>query len=221
MMYKFSKRVLDIILALITLIALLPLFIVVSVILRFTGEGDSFYFQERIGENNKYFDIWKFATMLRDSPNIGTGMITLQSDPRVTKFGSFLRKSKINELPQIINVLKGDMSIVGPRPTVKKHYESYPLKTREEIYTNKPGITGIASIVFRDEESLLSLQTGDPFEYYKDVIMPFKAKLEKWYINNRGMITDLLLIFITAWVILFSSSQLHYKIFKDLPKRPF
>ncbi len=158
--------------------------------------------------------------MLKDSPNIGTGNITLRNDPRVTPVGKFLRKSKINELPQIINVLKGDMSLVGPRPTVKKHADAYPINIREKIYSIKPGITGIGSIIFRDEEKLISQSGIDPFEYYKEFIVPYKAKVELWYQNHQSLRTDFLLIFLTAWVIFFSKSDLIYSLFPDLPPKP-
>ncbi len=132
-MYKFIKRLLDILVSLMTLIILLPLFISVIVILKFSGEGEVFYFQERHGMNNKKFHIWKFATMLKNSMNIGSGSITLKNDPRVTKFGSFLRKTKINELPQIINILKGDISLVGPRPLVSETFEAYDEDVKAKI----------------------------------------------------------------------------------------
>ena len=125
MIYNFSKRIFDIIVSLISLILLLPLFIPIAIILRFTAEGEIFYLQERYGLNNTKFNIYKFATMLKDSMNMGSGSITLRNDPRVTKIGSFLRKSKINELPQILNILKGDISLVGPRPLVKKTFLQY------------------------------------------------------------------------------------------------
>ena len=124
-MYNFFKRLLDITVSFITLIILLPVFIPIIIILRFSAEGEVFYFQERYGIHNSRFQIWKFATMLKNSMNIGTGSITLQNDPRVTKIGSFLRKTKINELPQIINILKGDISLVGPRPLVTKTFTAY------------------------------------------------------------------------------------------------
>ena len=123
-MYKFLKRLLDVIVSLITLIILLPVFIPIMIILKLSAEGEVFYFQERYGIHNSRFQIWKFATMLKNSMNIGTGSITLQNDPRVTKIGSFLRKTKINELPQIINILKGEISLVGPRPLVAKTFTS-------------------------------------------------------------------------------------------------
>ena len=219
-MYNLIKRITDVLLSGIALLVLLPVFIPIIVILRFTAEGEVFYFQKRIGEKCKYFDIWKFATMLKNSPNIGTGNITLRNDPRVTGIGSFLRKSKINELPQIVNVLKGDMSIVGPRPTVKKHADAYSNEIRDKIYSIKPGITGIGSIIFRDEEELISQSEMEPFEFYKKCIIPYKAEVELWYQKNRSLITDFLIIFLTAWVIVFPTSNLLNKIFKDLPERP-
>ena len=114
--------------------------------------------------------------------NIGTGSITLQNDPRVTKIGSFLRKTKINELPQIINILKGDISLVGPRPLVTKTFSAYTAEVQSKIYNVKPGLTGIGSIIFRDEESIISaVKDEDPHEFYKRVIAPYKGELEMWY----------------------------------------
>ena len=124
-MYNFFKRLLDIIVSLFSLIILLPVFIPIIIILKFSAEGEVFYFQERIGINNSRFQIWKFATMLKNSMNMGSGSITLQNDFRVTKIGKFLRKTKINELPQLLNVLIGDMSLIGPRPMTDEGYKSF------------------------------------------------------------------------------------------------
>ncbi len=219
-MYNLIKRIIDILLSAMALLFLLPVFIPIIIILKFSAEGEILYFQKRIGKNCKYFDIWKFATMLKNSPNMGTGNITLRNDPRVTSIGKFLRKSKINELPQIVNVFKGDMSIVGPRPTVKKHADAYSDEIRDKIYSIKPGITGIGSIIFRDEEELISQSEMEPFEFYKKYIIPYKAKVELWYHKNKSLSTDFLIILLTAWVIIFPTSNLLDKIFKDLPKRP-
>ena len=221
-MYKLSKRLLDIIISLISLTLLLPLFIPIIILLRFTAEGEVFYFQERIGVNNSRFQIWKFATMLKNSMNMGTGSITLQNDFRVTKVGGFLRKTKINELPQIINILKGDISIVGPRPLVTKTFSAYSEEIQEKIYNVKPGLTGIGSIVFRDEETLISnAKDEDPHEFYMRVIAPYKGELEMWYQDHKSFLLDLQLIFFTAWVIIFPESRLYEKLFTDLPKRKF
>ncbi len=220
-MYKYIKRFFDITLCAFILMLLLPVFIPLIIALKLTGEGEVFYFQKRIGKNSKYFDIWKFATMLKDSPNIGTGMITVRNDPRLTPLGAFLRKTKINEIPQLINVIKGNMSIVGPRPTVEKHANAYGNEIRDKIYSIKPGITGIGSILFRDEEVFLSKYEGDPFEYYKNVLIPYKAKVELWYLKHRSFLTDLKIILLTAWVILFPTSSLYYVWFPTLPARDF
>ena len=217
-MYKFSKRLLDLIVSLIALIILFPVFIPIMFLLRLTGEGEVFYFQERVGINNSSFHIWKFATMLKNSIDMGTGSITLQNDFRVTAVGKFLRKTKINELPQIINILKGDISLVGPRPLVSKTFKSYSDKVQSKIYNVKPGLTGIGSIIFRDEESIISaVKDEDPHEFYRRVIAPYKGELEMWYQRKRSFFLDLQIIFLTAWVILFPKSRLYEKLFKDLP----
>jgi lipopolysaccharide/colanic/teichoic acid biosynthesis glycosyltransferase len=221
-MYCFFKRVLDFLVSFLALITLLPLFIPIAIILRFSSEGEVFYFQERYGIYNSRFQIWKFATMLKNSMKMGTGSITLQNDFRVTKFGKFLRKTKINELPQIINIFKGDISLVGPRPLVKKTFDMYSDEVQSKIYNIKPGLTGIGSIVFRDEESIISAHSDeDPHEFYKRVIAPYKGELEMWYQSNSSFLLDLQLIFMTAWVILVPTSKLYEKWFKDLPKRSF
>lgn len=219
-MYLFFKRLTDVFLSLFALIVLLPVLIPVMIGLWCTGEHYIFYFQKRVGIKNKPFDIWKFATMLKDSPNIGTGTITLRKDPRVLPMGGFLRKTKINELPQIFNVLIGSMSVVGPRPLTVNHFNTYTDKVKDALYHTKPGITGIGSIVFRDEEKLIS-QTKLPVDqYYAQYISPYKGDLEVWYYNNRTYWIDIKLIFLTAWVILKPESKLYIKWLKGLPQRP-
>jgi len=221
-MYKFFKRLLDIVVSLLALVILAPVLLPIVLILRFSAEGYVFYFQERIGKDRVNFKIIKFATMLKDSPNLASGSITLSDDWRVTKPGKFLRKTKINELPQIINILKGDISLVGPRPLVEKTFSAYSEKIQSSIYNVKPGLTGIGSIIFRDEESIISaIKEEDPHEFYKRVIAPYKGELEMWYQKNNSFFLDLQLIFLTAWVIIFPTSKLYEKWFKDLPKRNF
>ena len=221
-MYKWFKRLLDIVVSLVSLIILLPVFIPIIIILKFTAEGEVFFFQERIGINNSRFQIWKFATMLKNSMDMGSGSITLQNDFRVTKIGVFLRKTKINELPQIINILKGDISLVGPRPLVTKTFSAYNDEVQSNIYNVKPGLTGIGSIIFRDEESIISAVTDeDPHDFYKRVIAPYKGELEMWYQEHRSLYLDFQLIFMTAFVILVPATRLYEKWFKDLPKCEF
>lgn len=220
-MYLFFKRFFDVVFSFIALLLLLPVFVIIIILLSFTGEKEVFYLQSRIGLNNKSFKIWKFATMLKNSPSIGTGTLTLRNDPRVTKLGKYLRITKINELPQIVNILKGDMSIVGPRPLMPKDVERYPEEIRNKIYNVKPGLTGIGSIVFRDEEFLVSNTKEDPIFFYKKIIMPYKGTLEIWYQSNNNMLLDFKIIFLTAWLVLFPHSKLINKVFKDLPERNF
>ena len=215
-------RIIDILLSTLLLLILLPLFIPLCLILLLTGENKVFYLQNRVGFKNQNFKIIKFATMLENSPNLGSGSLTLKNDPRVLPIGSFLRKTKINELPQIINILKGDISLVGPRPLVTKTFSAYNEDVQSKIYNVKPGLTGIGSIIFRDEESIISAVTDeDPHEFYKRVIAPYKGELEMWYQQHNSFFLDLQLIFMTAWVILVPNSKLYEKWFKDLPKRKF
>lgn len=216
-------RIIDILLATLTLIILLPLFIPIIIVLLLTGEHKVFYLQNRVGYKNKNFRIIKFATMLANSPNMGSGSLTLKNDPRVLPFGSFLRKSKINELPQILNIIIGDLAIVGPRPQMKIDFEKYSEDVQQKIYNVRPGLTGIGSIVFRDEESLISeaSERENPHDFYKRVIAPYKGELEMWYQLNRSLLLDCKLIFMTAWVIFVPTSKLYEKWFSDLPKRNF
>lgn len=223
-MYLFIKRFFDIISSLSALLVLSPLLVPIIIGLKLTGEGYIWYLQERIGYKNKIFKIYKFATMLKDSPNMAGGLITTKKDPRLTPMGGFLRSTKINELPQVINILLGHMSVVGPRPVMQKSFDTYPEDIKKVIYNVKPGLTGIGSIIFRDEEKLLTEvknEGKDPWEYYKNIIYPFKGQVEIWYQNNQNFKTDFFCIFITFWIIVFPESKLIYKVFKDLPKREF
>lgn len=222
MTYNLIKNIFDRLFSFIALLIIAPLFILIIFLLKITDEGEVFYFQERVGKNQAPFFIWKFATMLKNSMNMGSGSITLKNDFRVTKVGKILRKTKINELPQIINILKGDISFVGPRPLVDNVFNKYPENIKSKIYKVKPGLTGIGSIVFRDEESLISAaKQEDPHEFYKRVIAPYKGELEMWYQDHRSFLLDLKLIFMTAWVIVFPSSTLYHRWFKNLPSREF
>ena len=219
-MYKLIKRLTDLLLSLIGILILLPFFIPLAIALKLTGEGYIFYFQSRMGFKNNKFQIWKFATMLKASPGLGTGSITVKNDWRLTPMGKFLRSTKINELPQIVNILKGDMSIVGPRPLMEVDFLKYPPNVQQVIYNSRPGLTGIASIVFRDEQKYFSTTMMDPHEFDRKYIAPYKGDLELWYQQNLSLYTDLMLVFLTAWAIVAPQSELVYKVFKDLPERP-
>ncbi|MHC4474557.1 MAG: sugar transferase [Planctomycetota bacterium] len=216
-MYDVLKRVIDILLAGSALLFLSPLLIVVMIILRFTGEGLVFFRQERIGQGNKTFLIWKFVTMREDSPLTGT--ITAKDDSRILPFGRFLRNTKLNELPQLINVLKGDMSIVGPRPLTQEAFGLYSEELKPLIYQVRPGLSGIGSVVFRHEEDILAKSDKPRFQCYKEDILPVKGALELWYAQHKSLLTDIKIVILTVVVLLRSGSKLYSKWFKDLPIR--
>jgi len=222
MLYYFIKRLLDIIVSLLTILILIPIFIPIIIILKFSAEGEVFYVQERVGYKNSKFKIFKFATMLKNSLNMGMGSITLTDDFRVTKFGKTLRKTKINELPQLFNILIGDISLVGPRPILESDWNLYSENIKLKIYDVKPGLTGIGSIMFRDEEAIMSsVENMDLHIYYEKFIAPYKGELEMWYQEHRSLYLDFQLILITVWVVIFPETTLHEKLFKNLPKRKF
>lgn len=215
------KRTFDLSASLVALTVLLPLLVPIIIILRLTGEGEIFYRQSRIGRNRKPFGLLKFATMLKDSPNLPGGYLTTARDSRILPFGRFLRATKINELPQLINIVRGDMSIVGPRPQAPPHFEVFPDYVKKEIIKVRPGLSGVGSIFFRDEESLLARFPGDERErVYADDIAPYKGELEIWYVKNQNFWLDLKLIFLTLWVVMVPRSTLHQRMFTDLPPLP-
>jgi lipopolysaccharide/colanic/teichoic acid biosynthesis glycosyltransferase len=218
-MYLYIKRFFDFIFSLLFVIILLPVFIPIIIALSLTAEGYIFYKQQRVGYKNNFFEIYKFATMLKNSPNMLTGSLTLRNDPRVTPIGKYLRITKINELPQLLNVLKGDMSIVGPRPQMKVDFDVYSEEVKKKICNTLPGITGIGSIVFRDEENLISESKRSAKDFYADTIAPYKGELELWYQTNISFYTDIKIIILTAWVIISPKSNMVYKFFPTLPKR--
>lgn len=219
-MYHGIKRFFDLLIAFFALLCTAWFLIPCMIILWCTGEHYIWYFQKRVGYKNIRFNIIKFATMLFNSPNMGTGSLTTRNDPRVLPFGKFLRKTKINELPQIFNVFNGTMSIVGPRPQMEVDFFRFPANVQEHIYDSVPGITGIGSIVFRDEEYYMSKPGVDPIDFYTQEIAPYKGALELWYLKQHNLWIDFKIIYLTAWVILFPKSQLPFKWFKNLPPKP-
>ena len=210
------QRLFDVIFSGVALIALLPIFIPLLLLLRLTGEGEIFFLQDRIGRQGKYFKLYKFATMLKNSPNIGTGTVTLHKDPRVLPLGGFLRTTKINELPQLINIFRGDMSVIGPRPQTQRCFDAFPLSSQNEIIKVRPGLSGIGSIIFRDEEDMM-YANNDPGKFYDEIVMPYKGSLEDWYVSHQNIASYFSLIGLTIWVVLGFSSGLVWKLFKDLP----
>ncbi|WP_239024339.1 sugar transferase [Ramlibacter humi] len=208
----------DIVFSVLALLVLAPLLVPVVVVLRLTGEGEVFYRQQRVGQGGRHFGLLKFATMLKNSPSIGTGTVTVAEDPRILPVGHFLRKTKINELPQLLNILAGDMSVVGPRPLTPNEFGAYSPEVQAAVARVPPGLTGIGSVVFRDEENLLRGQRR--VEFYERVIAPYKGALEQWYVARRSLAVYFQLICITAWVVLFPRSRVVWRAFPDLPPPP-
>ena len=212
-------RALDILLSGLALVALSPLLLPLAVILRFTGEGEVFFVQTRVGRNGENFGLYKFATMLKNSPNIGSGTVTLKDDPRVLPVGKFLRTTKINELPQLLNIFLGDMSIVGPRPQTRRCFDAFPERSQTAIMQVRPGLSGLGSIAFRGEEDMMDA-ISDPDRFYDDVIMPYKGLLEEWYVENESVAIYIKAIFATAIVVFLPRSQVFWRIFEGLPVPP-
>lgn len=214
-------RFFDILFSLVAIIILFPFMIPIMVGLKLTGEHDIFYGQERVGKGGKPFKVWKFATMLRNSPNMPGGLYTEKNDPRILPMGRFLRKTKINELPQLINILIGDMSVIGYRPLVQKGYNMYPESVREQLANGTPGLSGIGSIVFRNEEEIV--QKFDSYEdkdtFYRTVVMPYKGELEVWYTKNKNMFMYFRLILLTIEAVL-KPNNMRWKKLKDIPRVP-
>ena len=200
--YKVCSRFFDIVISFFAIFLLLPILIIVAMLLRVTGEGKVFYHQERIGRNGQTFNLLKFATMLKNSMLMENGAITVRNDPRVLPLGKVLRKTKINELPQLLNILKGDMSLVGPRPLLAKQFNFYSKEGKETIIQMRPGLTGVSSILFRDEEKYFSSREN-PDIVYRKKISPVKQYLEVWFFHNRNISLYFKIIFLTAVAILF------------------
>lgn len=220
-MYPFLKRILDLLLSVTLIILLSPILVVITFSLFLFNQRDIFYRQRRIGSKNKVFGILKFSSMLKNSENLPGGTITLRNDPRVTWIGKILRITKLNELPQLFNVLIGEMSFVGPRPLIKEGFDLYPPDVKSFIYQSKPGITGISSIIFRDEERLVTESTMAPEEFYKKRIFPYKGQLEKWYFENKSFVVDFLILVLTGIKIIAPGSKLEFKIFPSLPRSDY
>lgn len=211
------KRLLDITLSATALLILAPLLLLVILLLRCTGEGEIFFPQKRIGKHGAVFSLLKFATMLKDSPNIGTGTVTVKGDHRVLPVGRMLRKTKINELPQLFNILLGQMSLIGPRPLTEQTFSAYTLEVQTEVVKVRPGLSGVGSIVFRDEENILNGQNAS-LDFYSDIVAPYKGQLEVWFVSNNSTKNYFLLIMATVIVVMFPNSKIVWKLFPKLPK---
>lgn len=194
----FLKRLFDIVASFCGIVILFPLIVIVSILIKLTSKGPVLFKQVRVTKNGRLFKIYKFRTMRENSE--GNKQITVGNDSRITGVGHILRKTKLDELPQLFNVLKGEMSLVGPRPEVPKYVELYTEEQRE-ILKVSAGITDYASIYFSNESELLG-EAENPEEFYIKKIMPYKIELNKKYIKEIGMVTDIKLIILTILKIL-------------------
>ena len=196
------KRLLDMLAASAALLVLAPLFGAVALAIKLDSPGSVFFTQQRIGKSFRPFWIFKFRTMTQADPTALP--LTVGADPRITRVGAFLRRSKIDELPQLLNILKGDMTLVGPRPEVPRYVEAFR-RDYEEILTVRPGLTDLASLKYRDESALLA-RSSDPEEEYLKRVLPDKIRLGKEYIRRSSLIYDLNLIGKTFHRVLFPGS---------------
>ena len=212
-------RFFDILFSGLAIIILFPFMLPIIIGLKLTGEHDIFYLQERIGKGGKPFKVFKFATMMRNSSSMPGGLVTMKDDPRILPMGKFLRKTKINELPQLINIFIGNMSVIGYRPFVKKHYYLYNDEVKIQIAKIVPGLSGIGSVVFRDEEDILHT-VEDPNYIHDNLITPYKGQLECWYVEHRSVANYFKLIFATVLVVIKPDSKAWKKWFKELPPVP-
>lgn len=189
-----TKRLFDLLFSFLGMVVLSPLFLIVSLFIISDSRGGVFYCQKRVGKNNKDFNLIKFRTMMTGADN--KGLLTIgEQDQRITKTGRWLRKYKLDELPQLINILKGEMSFVGPRPEVRKYVDLYSPE-QAIVLSVRPGLTDYASLEYINENQVLSTYS-DPEKAYVEIIMPAKLLLNLKYIRQRGMITDLEIIFKT------------------------
>jgi len=213
------ERFFDIVFSGLALLVLSPFLVPIVIILKCSGEGEVFFLQERIGKEGTLFRLFKFATMLKDSPNIGTGTVTMSGDPRVLPVGQFLRKTKINELPQLLNIFFGDMSVIGPRPLTAQTFSSYSEATQIVIKQVRPGLSGVGSIIFRGEEEIMHGAIAS-VDFYANIIAPYKGELEEWFVSNKSLYIYFVAIFVTAWAVLIPSTKIAWRVFKDLPEPP-
>ena len=212
------KRAFDASVSGIALVALLPVFAVVAAAIKLDSPGPVFFRQTRVGRGGRSFRVCKFRSMVDGASRAGAAL-TVREDPRITRLGLFLRARKIDELPQLINVLLGQMSFVGPRPEVPEYMEFYSRDQRAIILSMRPGITDYAAILFRDESALLD-GAVDPVRVYRERIMPVKFALYERYSREIGLVNDVRLILATLALLVSERSPDWFGINRDLPVRP-
>ena len=212
-----KKRIFDIFFAIIILLTSLPLFLIIILVLKFTGDGEIFFIQKRVGQNGKIFKLYKFATMAKNTEQLKLSIPKDRWSSLIFPFGKLLRKTKFNELPQLCNVLLGDMSFIGPRPLVNSTLSKYDDKFKSSILLLKPGLSGLGSLVFRNEEDIVSLENNG---FYEHVIIPYKASLEFWYSKNLSFTNDCKVLLLTLVILFYPNFRLVFKWFPLIPPLP-
>ena len=215
------QRFFDILFSGFAIIVLSPVLLLSAMVLKVTG-NDILYRQRRVGLGGQYFDIYKFTTMVKNSENMGTGTITLKDDERVLPVGKILRKSKLNELPQLFNILKGDMSVIGPRPQDSVGFNAFNKEEQGIIIQVRPGLSGVGSIFFRDEEAMMErAEVEDKKRFYIESISPYKGEIEAWYVQYQTISIYFLLIYLTLYVVICSRCKIDFpKTFQNFPELP-
>jgi len=213
-------RIFDGALSVILLLIFLPFFLLIAAYLILFGHK-VFFLQKRVGRNRRVFRLIKFTTMQKNSEHVALNDVSYTHDNRYFAFGKFLSKMKLNEFPQLINVLKGDMSFIGPRPLVEEtFFDYYPRELQDQLASIRPGLSGIGSIYYADEETLRKKTTISNEEFARKYLFPYKSKLEVWFVNNHSLANYFRLIFLTIWVILFPTRDILFSVFKTLPPPP-
>ena len=216
-----NQRFFDVVFSMFAIVVFAPILLVVSVVLLVVSGDGIVYRQKRVGINGEIFDIYKFVTMIKNSELQGSGTITLKNDSRVFPFGKILRKTKINELPQLFNILLGDMSVIGPRPQDIIGFKLFNLTEQKVITRVKPGLSGVGPIFFRDEDEILEKVRINKVEFYDNHLSPYKGKVEAWYVENRDLPLYFKLIWMTVKVVLIPNYKVNYqKVFKNIPTPP-
>lgn len=215
------QRFFDILFSALAIVLLSPILIIVSILLKITGY-DVLYKQKRVGLKGKIFNVYKFTTMVKNSENIGAGTLTMKNDSRVLPIGKFLRKSKLNELPQLLNILKGDMSIIGPRPQDIEGFNAFKKEEQGIIVKVRPGLSGIGPIIFRNEDEIMDKsEVQDKKLFYNEYIAPYKGEIEAWYVKNKNLYLYFALIIMTLYVVLCPKRKINYlEIFRGFPLPP-
>jgi lipopolysaccharide/colanic/teichoic acid biosynthesis glycosyltransferase len=218
-MSKSIVRLLDLIFSISAIIIFAPILVPIMIVLLLTGEHKIFFMQKRVGIKGKIFSVYKFATMLQNSSKMPGGNVTVKNDSRVLPFGKFLRFTKINELPQLFNVILGNMSLIGVRPVPMDIYKNYPKTLRQKVFSAKPGLSGMGSLIFRDEASILVNETN-PNDFHKDVISPYKLECDLWYTDQIKISRYITLIIATVYSIIFNPNPLSLSNLFKLPSPP-